>query len=146
MRKLFVIFFTGLILSVMVIPAGADPGAKSSGGKHHKFCSSLKLTEDQKARIKSLRMAFLKDIKPLRDQAFAKRGELELLWLESSPDQDKILAAQGELRSIKGKIQDRAILLRLAILPVLTPEQRDKFKALMMHRHPHRWHMHHALG
>ena len=123
-----------LILAVTVIPAGASQCGAQRGAVHG--CSKditaltgLNLTAEQSAKITSLRETFLKDIKPLRDQQFSKRGDLKLLWRDKNPNQAKILATQKQLRTLKGQIQDRATVYRLAVRKVLTDEQRDKLKA-----------------
>ena len=89
----------------------------------------LNLTSEQTAKINSLREAHLKDMKPLQDKMFSKRGDLRLLWLQQNPDQDKILAAQKEIRTIRDQMQDKMTVHRLNVLKVLTPEQQEKLKA-----------------
>jgi len=92
--------------------------------------SELNLTADQTAKINALRETHLKDVKPLQDKMFSKRGELRLLWLQQNPDQDKILAAQKEIRTIRDQMQDKMTVHRLNVLKVLTPEQQEKVKAI----------------
>ena len=89
----------------------------------------LNLTAEQKAKIKELRDAQFKEIKPLREQMFTKRDELRKLWLEPSPDQAKITAAQKEMRSLRDQMQDKMTAFRLEALKVLTPEQQEKAKS-----------------
>jgi Spy/CpxP family protein refolding chaperone len=96
--------------------------------------SELNLTAEQTAKINSLREAHLKDVKPLQDKMFSKRGELRLLWLQQNPDQDKILAAQKEIRTVRDQMQDKMTVHRLNVLKVLTPEQQEKLKALGLGR------------
>ena len=91
----------------------------------------LNLTADQKARIETLRNAYLRDIKPFQDQMFSKRGDLKLLWLQTSPDKEKILAVQKDIRAIRDKIQDKAVAHRVDAFNILTPEQREKVKAFL---------------
>ncbi len=91
--------------------------------------SGLDLTAEQTAKINALRETHLKDIKPLQDKMFSKRGELRLLWLQQNPDQDKILAVQKEIRTIRDQMQDKMTVQRLNVLKVLTPEQQEKIKA-----------------
>jgi Spy/CpxP family protein refolding chaperone len=91
----------------------------------------LGLTSAQTAQIRDLREANLKDINPLRDKMFSKRGELKLLWLQKTPDREKITAVQKEIGSLRDQMQEKATSHRLAMLDVLTPEQRTKVQALM---------------
>jgi|GEM_PF-1104742 len=134
MRKAIFVFVVTLILAVTVMPASASqygrgPGAVHGYGKDITAMPGLNLTEEQKAQITSLREAFLKNIKPLRDKLFSKRGDLNLLWRDKNPHQAKILATQKQIRTLRGQIQDRATVHRLAVRKVLTAEQQDKIKA-----------------
>jgi Spy/CpxP family protein refolding chaperone len=96
--------------------------------------SQLGLSADQTAKIKSLREAHLKDVKPLHDKMFSKRGELKLLWLQTKPDQEKIAAVQKEIRTLRDQIQDKGTSQRLAVFNVLTPDQQTKVQAFMAGR------------
>jgi Spy/CpxP family protein refolding chaperone len=93
------------------------------------MASQLNLSAEQTEKIRVLREAHLKDIKPLRDKMFAKRGDLKLLWLQSNPDEAKIRAAQKDIRNLRDQMQDKRTSQLLAVLQVLTPEQQAKVKA-----------------
>ena len=134
MRKAIFILVISLILAVTVMPVSASrygrgPGAGHGYGKDITAIPDLNLTAEQKAQITSLRETFLKDIKPLRDKIFSKRGDLKLLWSDKNPDKGKILATQKHIRTLRGQIQDRATVHRLAVRKALTSEQQDKIKA-----------------
>jgi Spy/CpxP family protein refolding chaperone len=94
--------------------------------------SELNLTAEQTAKVNALREAHLKDVKPLQDKMFSKRGDLKLLWLQTNPDKDKIMAAQKEIRTLRDQMQDKMTAYRLDVLKVLTPEQKEKLKSLKM--------------
>ena len=96
--------------------------------------SKLDLTAEQTAKVNALREAHLKDIKPLRDKMFIKRGDLKLLWLQTNPDKDKIMAAQKEIRTLRDQMQDKMTAYRLDVLKVLTPEQQEKLKSFKYER------------
>jgi len=105
------------------------------GAEHHYYkdkavdlFARLNLTSEQKARIKTLREANLRDVKPLQDRMFSKRGDLKLLWLQSNPDKEKILATQKEIRELRDQMQDKATAYRVDMFNVLTPEQQEKAK------------------
>ena len=93
------------------------------------FLAKLNLTDEQTAKIKALREAHLKDVKPLRDKMFSKRGDLKLLWLEPNPDKEKILAVQREIRELRDQMEDKATAHRVDVFNLLTPEQKEKAKA-----------------
>lgn len=96
--------------------------------------AKLDLTVAQKDQIKARRETFCREIKPLKDQMFSKRGDLRLLWLETAPDKNKIMALQREVRAIRDQIQDKAVSQRLDIFSILTPEQKEKIKASLAAR------------
>jgi len=129
MRKAIFILVITLILAVTVMPASASrygrgPDAVHGYGKDIMAIPDLNLTVEQKSQITSLRETFLKDIKPLRDKLFSKRGDLKLLWRDKNPNQAKILATQKQIRTLRGQIQDRATVQRLAVRKVLTSDSR----------------------
>jgi len=68
----------------------------------------------------------LKDIKPLRDQLYSKKGDLRLLWLEKNLDQAKITALDKEIRAIRDQIHDKRTSYQWAVYQLLTPEQRGQ--------------------
>ncbi len=94
----------------------------------------LGLTAEQTAKIREQREAHLKDVKPLHDKIFSKRGELKLLWLQKTPDREKITAVQKEIGSLRDQMQDKMTSNRLDMFNVLTPEQRTKFQAVAAER------------
>jgi Spy/CpxP family protein refolding chaperone len=89
----------------------------------------LDLTAEQTAKINALREAHLKESKPLRDQIYAKSGDLRLLWLAKTPDQEKILALQKEVRNLRDQLTDKMTSYRLEARKVLTPEQLTKIQS-----------------
>ena len=108
---------------------GRGPGYGNCQSGDLQGLAALNLTADQEAKIKTLRDAQLTEAKPLQDKMFSKRGELKLLWLQQNPDQQKIVAVQKEIRSLRDQLQDKQTNHRLAVLKVLTPEQQTKVQA-----------------
>jgi len=91
------------------------------------------LTTEQTTKIRDLRVAHLRDIKPLQDEMFSKRGDLKLFWLEKNPDPAKIAAKRKEIRSLRNQIEDNCDAHRLQVFNILTPEQREKAQLLWQH-------------
>ena len=114
---------------------GKEAMLHDRGGKAGPW-DNLNLTDDQKARIKTLREAHLRDVKPLQDQIFSKRGDLKLLWLQQNPDKEKILAVQKEIRAIRDQMQEKATAHRVDVFNILTPEQQDKAREAQSRRRP----------
>lgn len=129
-----------LILAVTVIFANANeyggegPGEMHGAARDTAALPHLNLTEGQKAQITSLHETLEKDTAPLRDKLSIKRGELKSLWLDMNPAQEKILATQAQIRSLRGQIQDRTSIYRLAVRRVLTAEQVTKLDQIVHQR------------
>jgi len=141
MKKLPIALVTTIVVTALVTYAFSfDPGwdrghgGAGSYGPTTSFLSQLNLTPEQTAKINALREAFLRDIKPLRDKMFSKRGDLRLLWLQTNPDQNKIIAAQREIRALRDQLQDKVTTYRLDVLKILTPEQQEKVKSFRLGR------------
>ncbi len=107
-----------------------DAARDHDGAGMPPFFDKLNLTAEQKAKLAELRLAHRQDIKPLRDQMISKRGDLRLLWLQPAPDKEKILALQKEIRGIREQLADKATAFRVDLFNLLTPEQKEKAKAL----------------
>ncbi len=91
---------------------------------------ALKLSEEQNAKVQAVRLAFQKDLLPLQNQLSGKRAELRTMWLEPSPDQEAILAKQGEISALEGKLAEAFINHRFAMRAILTPEQLAQVPAI----------------
>ncbi|MBN1663613.1 MAG: Spy/CpxP family protein refolding chaperone [Deltaproteobacteria bacterium] len=134
MKKISVTVLTVIFIVALATTALAAPWGKGKGnsdqrrGDWMRYSKDLNLTAEQTTSIKALRDAHQKDVKPLHDKMFAKRGDLRLLWLEKNPDQDKIMALQKEIRVIRDQIHDKATGLKFAVMKILTPEQKEKIQ------------------
>ena len=82
------------------------------------------LTAEQQARIAQLRIDMQTKAAPLRAQAEVKRLELQKLWMAPQPKRDDIVRTEGELADVHRRIQELRVDFRIAVLAVLTPEQR----------------------
>ena len=108
---------------------GRGPGYGPCTGGNATALSGLNLTAEQTEKIQALRQTMIKETKPLRDQMFAKRGDMRLLWQEKELDQGKITATQKELRSLRDQMQDKMTAYQLATAKILTPEQRNSLQS-----------------
>ena len=117
---------------------GRGPGMRDDFRRHgqgrNELPANLNLSDEQKAKIKALRLALLQEIKPLQDQRFTKGGDLRLLWLQPVPDKDKILALRKEVRQIRVQIADKKTALRVDAFNILTPEQKEKARSFPKQR------------
>ena len=141
MKKIRIAIFMSLLiigLASTAFSGGGGPGGCGRGPSYGTYAGSdlgpltkLNLTAEQAEKIRALQEAQVKEMKPLQDKIFAKRGDLRLLWLEKNPDQEKILAAQKELRSLRDQMQEKRTIHRLTVLKILTPEQQSKVQPFM---------------
>lgn len=105
------------------------PDAGCYGAEGTAALEKLNLTPEQTAKVANMREEIIKQTAPIKEKLFAKRNELKQLWLQSAPDEAKIVAAQKESRELRGQLQDKMTTFRLEVAKLLTTEQRDKLRA-----------------
>jgi Spy/CpxP family protein refolding chaperone len=76
-----------------------------------------------------MRESFFKETLPLRNDMQTKRLELRTLWVQTNPDQEKILAKQKEINALRAQLQEKSTKNRLEMRKVLTPEQQAQLGA-----------------
>lgn len=103
---------------------------RGSGPMMNDALAALKLTDEQNAKVQEVRLAFQKEQLPLHNELYGKRAELRTMWLEPSPDQEAILAKQGEISALEGKLAEALINHRFAMRAILTPEQLAQVPAI----------------
>jgi Spy/CpxP family protein refolding chaperone len=94
----------------------------------------MNLTAEQNAKLDAIRDAGIKDIKPILDKMFIKRGDLKLLWLEKNPNPIKIAETKKEIRSLRDQMEDKIDAYRLEALNLLTADQQEKVRSHMRGR------------
>ena len=110
-------------------------GARSEGPAPWR---ALDLTPEQSQKMKDLRESFSKVSIPLRNEIRSKRFELQALWMQTNPDQDKILAKQKEIIALRSDLLEKATKNRLEMRKILTPEQQAKWTYLRSQSRPWR--------
>jgi Spy/CpxP family protein refolding chaperone len=99
-------------------------GARSAGlGLWHE----LNLTPDQAEKIKALRESFFTEKIPLQNELMAQRLELKALWMQINPGEQKILAKQKQINTLRAQIEEKETKNRLEMRKILTPEQQAKW-------------------
>jgi periplasmic protein CpxP/Spy len=129
-----VIFASAVATSAFAFGCGRGPGYGPCARGDFQGPAALNLTAEQTAKIKEIRDAQWKEMKPLQEQTFTKRDEIRKLWLEPNPDEAKITAAQKEMRSLRDQMEDRTTAFRLEAAKVLTPEQKEKIGSFIQGR------------
>ena len=115
-------------------PAGFGSGPGNVPGLIE--APGLKLTSEQKQRIGVLRQAHLKEIGPLQGRMLNKSRELRKLWLERTPNRERIMELHKEVQDIRNEMEDNLTGFRFEALQILTPEQRLKVDAYRSRRSP----------
>lgn len=152
MKKLIVL---ALAVGMMFTGSLALAGSRGWGqGMGPGYCwsnagaSNLDLTDEQSAKLQTMRENYLKEITPMQNQAVALRSEMRLLWNAAGPDRENILAKQKELSGIQTQLDEKATRYRLDCREILTPEQQAKMAAFgpgmgrgngQMWKHGGRW-------
>ena len=110
-------------------------GARAEGSG---LWRALNLTPEQMQKMQALRESFLKEKIPLRNELMLKRLELRGLWVQTNPDEEKLLAKQKEINALKAQLQEKGIKNRLEMRKILSPEQQAQAVNLL-NRHKG-WH------
>ena len=118
---------------------GAWHGQGRRGGfGGDRLFARLNLTDDQKAKMKTIRQSFMESNKPLFDQLKAKRQELR--QASEGGTFNEALATQKltEMAGLQAKLMGARFQLHQQMLSVLTPEQKtqlDQLKAQFKTNH-----------
>jgi len=98
------------------------------GGMHGGAFRQLNLTDDQKAKMKTIRESFAERNKPLREQLHAKRQELH--QASEGGTFNEALATQKltEMASLEAKLMGERFKLQQETLSLLTAEQKAQLE------------------
>jgi hypothetical protein len=87
------------------------------------------LTRTQQQRLAALRAASARKLATLRADLWTKMDELDTLWWADEPDEGAIQTAQVAVDALRRKIADADTQLELQILKMLTPAQKQAWRA-----------------
>jgi Spy/CpxP family protein refolding chaperone len=99
----------------------------------------LNLTAEQMQKMQALRENFFKEKIPLRNELALRRLEMRGLWMQTNPDEAKIMAKQKEMNALRAQLGEKLTKFRLEMRKILTPEQQAKLINLrghLWHRYP----------
>jgi len=150
MKKIIFVVLVAVILSTaglaIALDSAKDPGMGMGYGPHsggpagHGPWRVLNLTPEQVEKMKALRKTFFEQALPLRNELMSKKFELKALWLQTNPDEGKILAKEREVNALRVQLQEKATKNRLEMRKILTPEQQAQLTSLLgRHRMRHRY-------
>jgi len=109
----------------------AGKGSCPSGDKGMAKMEMPKFTPEQEKQMMDLKTALLKETDPLKTDLKVKGMELMALWKDDNPDAKKIIAKVEEIGGLKLKLQEKMINHKLAMMKILTPEQKTMMKGMM---------------
>ena len=89
------------------------------------FDKKLGLSDDQQKKIDALRQKTEKKTAPDMKKIKAKWVEIKALWTAAKPSRKAILAKQAQISKIKRKLGVIKVDAHLALLKILTPEQKQ---------------------
>ncbi|MFC1654607.1 Spy/CpxP family protein refolding chaperone [Myxococcota bacterium] len=126
-------FILGLsLLALLTLAAAPAALACEKGGcKGHGmvmcscFDKKLGLSDDQQKKIDALRQKTEKKAAPAMKNIKAKKAEMQALWAAAKPSRKAILAKQAQIRKIKQKLGVIKVDAHLALLKILTAEQKQ---------------------
>jgi Spy/CpxP family protein refolding chaperone len=124
--KILVFFFNLILLTsgaYAAVSGAGDPGKNNPPCRSHRHHCNLNLSAEQQSKLKTLKDKFWKETIFLRNGIHVKRLELRTLWAVPTPEKDKIIAKQKELRDLFNQLQSKVTDYRLEARSYLTPEQ-----------------------
>jgi Spy/CpxP family protein refolding chaperone len=116
-------------------PYSGGPGLAGPGR-----WGALNLTPEQVEKMKALRKSFFEQALHLRNELMSKKLELKALWVQTNPDEGKILAKQKEINDLRAQLGEKVTSNRLEMRKILTSEQQAQLVSLLgRHRVWHRY-------
>ncbi len=79
---------------------GYGPRSDGPAKAGHGLWAALNLTPEQTEKMQALRKSFFEEALPLRNELMSKKFELKALWVQTNPDEGKILAKQKEINAL----------------------------------------------
>ncbi len=121
-----------LAILATVATAGAHPMPPHDGfPPMRRLEKALSLTAAQKVSCKARMDAVLEADKAVMEAIDGKHAELRALWTTPAPNRDVILAKLAEIEVLHGKLDIARVDAQIAMVALLTEEQRAEFTKLM---------------
>ena len=107
-RKMLTKGLPVMLMLALVLSLSTAAWARGFGRGGH-----MNLTPEQASQLFDLKQKFMNDTAQLRKSMWVKRAELTALWKAENPDAKKIVAAQKEMNTIRGQLQEKMVAFRL---------------------------------
>ena len=129
---LSLIFILSLGLAQANNPERGQKGESKERG-HHGMMHGKLLTEEQKEIFKEIRLANMKESKPLKDKLRELQAQHQTLVTAEKPDLNKIYASIDKMSTLKTELAKIKAKSRVEMASHLTEEQ--KLKMANFHKH-----------
>ena len=137
LNYLSVVIFTCFLAGQVSVNA-QQPGAeikmehgqrmeKGNFGNDHSRMGLPNLTDDQKTKMKDLRLAHMKEVQPLQNQLGELRAKQRTLTTAEKPDMKLINANIDEITKVQSQLMKSQAQMKQQIRALLTDEQRIAF-------------------
>ena len=126
MKRIMTVGAVILVVTALAMPAfargpgwGGGPGGRGGQGYGpgtncpNYGAGDQNLTEEQKTQLSNLQKKFFDSTAQLRNQLWAKRGELQTLMSSPSVDVDKARALQKELSDLQAKMAQERLSFQI---------------------------------
>ncbi len=125
-----------LTFPILAMAQGWGMGMHQGMGYGHSWMGSwasrLNLSNEQMQKLEALHERFLKETISMRNDLDLKQIELRTFWLQTNPEEGKILAKEKEINALRAQIQEKATKYLLEGRKVLTPAQQAEATAFFM--------------
>jgi Spy/CpxP family protein refolding chaperone len=122
------------------------PGAKKGNPEMHMKMMLPDLTDEQVAKIKTLRIEMMKQLNPLRAELKEKMAHLNTLSIAEKPDMKAINTTIDEIGALKTKMMKIHAKFRQDVRALLTDDQRVIFDSKAGKMMGHGMKGHHGSG
>lgn len=125
MKKMLTLGGIALLITALAIPAfargpgwGGGPGGRWGGGPgwdcpNYYGPSGANLTDEQRSKLDELERNFYDNTAQIRNQIWAKRGELQTVMSSPNPDAEKARALGKELSDLQAKMAQERLNLTI---------------------------------
>ncbi len=96
-------------------------------GRRGGLADKLDLDEMQRAELRALRAEMREQTMPIREVMRELRQEMKTLWSSGWPDEEAIFEVGEDMDFLRGMLREERVDFRLALIDLLTPEQRALF-------------------
>lgn len=131
-KKLSIALFAAVLLLTSAGYAQCPMANKTgSAGDKGGMPDMMKFTPEQEKQMMDLNLALIKETDPIKTDLKIRGMELMALWNEDNPEAKKILTKVKEISEVKLRLEEKMINHKLAMLKILTPEQKKMMKGMM---------------